>query len=246
MVPRGRSPARGCRWPPPPPSTGASGGPMATPRLKPEASLPMDRSRTVMALINNEEAAKRLARVILSDIELYNRERPQAGENLDARIEEGRKLFGSRVAPEALPLFDVVLTDRRAASAKTPPATLVWSTPGMPIGAATLFEDPRPTPPPVVAAPALAPAPASAPLTAAAPAATRDASPSSLPLAHAPIVPPPRALGPSAPPPSVLAGAARHPDVPTPVLTSRISIPKLLALMAVVVGACALLGHFVR
>jgi hypothetical protein len=30
------------------------------------------------------------------------------------------------------------------------------------------------------------------------------------------------------------------------VLTSRISVAKLLALVAVAVGACAFLGHFVR
>lgn len=69
-----------------------------------------------MALINAEDAAKRLARVILSDIELYRRERPRAGETLESQIEEGRKLFRSRVIPSLVPLFGVVLADRRAAT----------------------------------------------------------------------------------------------------------------------------------
>mgnify|MGYP006209594707 CR=1 FL=1 len=46
-----------------------------------------------MALIETEEAAKRLARVILSDIELYNRKKIQAGADLSAELREGYTLF---------------------------------------------------------------------------------------------------------------------------------------------------------
>ena len=60
-----------------------------------------------MALIETEEAARRLARAIASDLSLYNEEKIVEGikgDNLfDAladEIEEGRALFKSRVAPE--------------------------------------------------------------------------------------------------------------------------------------------------
>lgn len=60
-----------------------------------------------MALIETEEAARRLARAIASDLSLYNEEKIVQGiqgDNLfDAladEIEEGRALFKSRVAPE--------------------------------------------------------------------------------------------------------------------------------------------------
>jgi hypothetical protein len=71
-----------------------------------------------MGVIETEEAAKRLARVIVSDIEIYNREKFQAGADLTAAIEEGRALFRSRVAPELHPLFTSVLEDRRASRKK--------------------------------------------------------------------------------------------------------------------------------
>ncbi len=71
-----------------------------------------------MGVIESEEAAKRLARVIVSDIEIYNREKFQAGADLTAAIEEGRALFRSRVAPELHPLFTSVLEDRRATRKK--------------------------------------------------------------------------------------------------------------------------------
>ena len=66
-----------------------------------------------MATITTEDAARRLARVILSDIELYNRERPREGESLDARIDEGRRLFATRVSPGMVSIFDAILADRR-------------------------------------------------------------------------------------------------------------------------------------
>jgi hypothetical protein len=59
-----------------------------------------------MALIETDEAARRLARAIASDLSLYNEEkimRGVKGDNLfdvlAEEIEEGRALFKSRVAP---------------------------------------------------------------------------------------------------------------------------------------------------
>lgn len=60
-----------------------------------------------MALIETEEAARRLARAIASDLSLYNEEKIVEGVTNDNlfdvladEIEEGRALFKSRVAPE--------------------------------------------------------------------------------------------------------------------------------------------------
>jgi hypothetical protein len=60
-----------------------------------------------MALIETEEAARRLARAIASDLSLYNEDKIVEGvqndnlfEVLSEEIEEGRALFKSRVAPE--------------------------------------------------------------------------------------------------------------------------------------------------
>ena len=60
-----------------------------------------------MALIETEEAARRLARAIASDISLYNEEKVVEGITNDAlyeviaeELEEGRALFQSRVTPE--------------------------------------------------------------------------------------------------------------------------------------------------
>ncbi len=60
-----------------------------------------------MPLIETEEAARRLARAIASDLSLYNEEKIVRGiegdslfEELEEEIEEGRALYKSRVAPE--------------------------------------------------------------------------------------------------------------------------------------------------
>lgn len=60
-----------------------------------------------MALIETEEAARRLARAIASDLSLYNEDKIVEGIKNDSlfdaladEIEEGRALFKSRVAPE--------------------------------------------------------------------------------------------------------------------------------------------------
>lgn len=69
-----------------------------------------------MALIETEEAARRLARAIASDLSLYNEEKIVEGvkrddlfDRLSEEIEEGRTLFKSRVAP---PLFEKNFYDR--------------------------------------------------------------------------------------------------------------------------------------
>ena len=74
-----------------------------------------------MGMIDTEGAARRLARVILSDIDLYMRERPKAGESREAQIEEGRRHFASRVTPELVPVFAMILADR-AGTVNAPPA----------------------------------------------------------------------------------------------------------------------------
>jgi hypothetical protein len=60
-----------------------------------------------MALIDTEEAARRLARAIASDLSLYNEEKIVRGiegdslfEELQEEIEEGRALYKSRVSPD--------------------------------------------------------------------------------------------------------------------------------------------------
>jgi uncharacterized hydantoinase/oxoprolinase family protein len=60
-----------------------------------------------MALIETEEAARRLARAIASDLSLYNEEKIMEGIQNDnlftvlaEELEEGRALFKSRVSPE--------------------------------------------------------------------------------------------------------------------------------------------------
>ncbi len=60
-----------------------------------------------MPLIETEEAARRLARAIASDVSLYNEEKITKGfqrddlfDALKDEIEEGRQLFKSRVSEE--------------------------------------------------------------------------------------------------------------------------------------------------
>jgi hypothetical protein len=60
-----------------------------------------------MPLIDTEEAARRLARAIASDLSLYNEEKIVRGiegdtlfEELQEEIEEGRALYKSRVSPD--------------------------------------------------------------------------------------------------------------------------------------------------
>jgi hypothetical protein len=128
-----------------------------------------------MGLIDTEEAAKRLARVILSDIRLYNREKIRTGGDLKPELAEGYALFRSRVTPGLLPLFKKVLADNnlrpaKAAAGPAPPAPAPRPAPR-----------PAPAPPPPVR-PAerrvQPPAPALAPRTVSVPAPEPIASPS--------------------------------------------------------------------
>lgn len=60
-----------------------------------------------MALIETEEAARRLARAIASDLSLYNEEKIAEGirndtlfEVMEEEIQEGRDLYEGRVSPD--------------------------------------------------------------------------------------------------------------------------------------------------
>ena len=73
-----------------------------------------------MGLIETDEAARRLARAIASDLSLYNEEKIIAGikednlfDSLASEIEEGRALFKSRVSPElyAKNFYDRAIVD---------------------------------------------------------------------------------------------------------------------------------------
>jgi hypothetical protein len=73
-----------------------------------------------MVMIDNPEQAKRLARAIISDVAIYNREKVEAGikddnifDLLQEELEEGRQHFFSRVAPELVPgtIFDLAVVD---------------------------------------------------------------------------------------------------------------------------------------
>lgn len=203
--------------------------------------------------IDTEDAARRLARVILSDIDLYMRERPKLGESREAQIEEGRRLFARRVSPALVPVFAMVLADRAAGRVNAPAAAPAPSTPASgasatvgpadsPPASDSAFEDEPATDPSIFVPPVDEPAPP-APVLAAAPAA--------------PALPPPRAATPTRPeipvrvpaaPAATEAPAAvaqpRHvaplaPEIPTPVPTSRISIPRLLAIASVVAAIVA-------
>jgi hypothetical protein len=76
--------------------------------------------RNDMSLIENPDQAKRLARAIISDVALYNREKVETGikndnifDLLHEEIEEGRQHFTSRVNPQLASsnIFDIALVD---------------------------------------------------------------------------------------------------------------------------------------
>jgi hypothetical protein len=85
-----------------------------------------------MNLIQTEEAARRLARAIASDIALYNEAKIVQGlvddnlfEAIAAEIQEGRDLFKNRVAPEivnknfyARAIVDVLIRGKRLVRSK--------------------------------------------------------------------------------------------------------------------------------
>lgn len=73
-----------------------------------------------MSLIDNPDQARRLARAIISDVALYNREKVEEGikddsifELLRDELEEGRQHFISRVAPHlaASNLYEIAVVD---------------------------------------------------------------------------------------------------------------------------------------
>jgi hypothetical protein len=73
-----------------------------------------------MNLIENPDQAKRLARAILSDVAIYNREKVEAGikndnlfDILTDELEEGRQHYNSRVAPglSGVNFFDLAIVD---------------------------------------------------------------------------------------------------------------------------------------
>ncbi len=87
-----------------------------------------------MALIETEEAARRLARAIASDLSLYNEDKIVEGitgdnlfEVLADEIEEGRALFKSRVAPDlyAKNFYDRAIIDILVRS-KGHVASVMW------------------------------------------------------------------------------------------------------------------------
>ncbi len=73
-----------------------------------------------MSLIENPDQARRLARAIISDVALYNREKVEEGIRNDTifqlltdELEEGRQHFISRVDPEIASsnIFDIAVVD---------------------------------------------------------------------------------------------------------------------------------------
>ncbi|NVO00783.1 MAG: hypothetical protein HXX17_15815 [Geobacteraceae bacterium] len=73
-----------------------------------------------MNLIDNPDQARRLARAILSDVAIYNREKVEAGikndnlfDVLNDDIEEGRQHYNSRVSPNltGVNFFDLAIVD---------------------------------------------------------------------------------------------------------------------------------------
>jgi hypothetical protein len=73
-----------------------------------------------MNVIENPDQARRLARAILSDVALYNKEKLEEGikndtvfDTLKAELEEGRQHFVSRVAPRLASsnIYDIAVVD---------------------------------------------------------------------------------------------------------------------------------------
>jgi hypothetical protein len=204
------------------------------------------RSNSSVGSINTEEAARRLARVILADIELYNRERPKEGETLETQIEQGRRLFASRVMPDLVPIFGLVLAERAVSRVSSPAAAERTST-RAPTAAApgpdqaspapeAAIED-RPTPTPSIAPPSLEDERLLARARTRSPVVDQPALTASVPATPVPAEAPAvvAQARPTAPP---------APELPIPILTSRVSIPRLLAIVALLAATGAVLFHF--
>jgi hypothetical protein len=194
----------------------------------------------IMGAIDTEDAARRLARVILSDIDLYIRERPRPGESREAQIEEGRRLFATRVTPALVPVFAMVLADRAAGRVNAP---AVVPAPAIPASGAAAsagpvdsspassseFEDAPATDPSIFVPPLEDPSPPPPP-----PAATEALAA----VAHGRPVAPPA--------PEIPTPVPSAPVPPAPVPTARVSIPRLLAVVSVVAAIVAVFRLFFR
>ena len=74
-----------------------------------------------MAIIDDPELARRLSRAIVSDVALYNQAKVQEGietdnvfEVMEDELEEGRKLYLTRVSPEIAQnhnFYDLAIVD---------------------------------------------------------------------------------------------------------------------------------------
>jgi len=85
-----------------------------------------------MSLIDNPEHARRLARAIISDVAIYNRDKVERGikedtifELLENELEEGRQHFLSRVSPglAGSKIFELAIVDvliKRAGKIESP------------------------------------------------------------------------------------------------------------------------------
>ena len=183
-----------------------------------------------MGAIDTEDAARRLARVILSDIDLYMRERPKAGESREAQVEEGRRLFASRVTPELVPVFAMILADRAAGTVNAPAAPSARPVPA---------SDSAPDVGRVQSSPAPNPAIDDEPAT-----DPQIAVPSfedQPPAVPGPVAPPVAAALP--PPPPVARPA---PDPPAPVQPARLPVGRLLAIASVVAAIVAAVHRLFR
>ncbi|HXU60513.1 MAG TPA: hypothetical protein VN962_02340 [Polyangia bacterium] len=183
-----------------------------------------------MGAIDTEDAARRLARVILSDIDLYMRERPKAGESREAQIEEGRRLFVSRVTPELVPVFEMVVADR-AAGTVSPPAPP--TAPPIPASESAAAVEP------VRACPA--PEPAIDDERATDPSIAVPSFEDHPPSAPVPVTPPVAVALP--PPPLVTRPAA---DPPARIQPARIPIRRLVAVASALAAIAAVCHCFFR
>jgi hypothetical protein len=183
-----------------------------------------------MGTIDTEDAARRLARVILSDIDLYIRERPKVGESREAQIDQGRRLFASRVTPELVPVFAMILADRAAGTVNAPAA------PGArPIAASDSVPAVDPVRSSPVPRPAIDDEPATDPLVVA-PSSEDQSRPTSVPVA------PPVAA--ALPPPPLVTRPA--PDSPPSIQPARMSIRRMLAIAFVLAVLVAVLHRLFR
>ena len=85
-----------------------------------------------MHIIDNAEQARRLARAIISDIAIYNKDTVERGIRTDSifdilgeELEEGRQHFSTRITPElaASNIYDIAIVDvliKRAGKIESP------------------------------------------------------------------------------------------------------------------------------